>query len=40
MGPRGFPNNVSHELMIQTSSQSNKEIEVIHPPMQGTEMGH
>ena len=27
MGPRGFPSNVSQELMVQTSAQSGKEIQ-------------
>ena len=27
MGPRGFPPNVSQELMFQTSAQSYKEIQ-------------
>ena len=27
MGPRGFPPNVSQELMFQTSAQSDKEMQ-------------
>ena len=27
MGPRGFPPNVSQELIFQTSAQSDKEIQ-------------
>jgi hypothetical protein len=27
MGPRGFPTNLSQELMFQTSAQSNKKIQ-------------
>ena len=28
MGPRGFNPNVSQEIMFQTSSQSDKEIQI------------
>ena len=27
MGPRGFPPNVSQDIMFQTSAQSDKEIQ-------------
>ena len=27
MGPRGFPPNMSHDIILQTSSQSDKEIQ-------------
>jgi hypothetical protein len=27
MGQKGFPPNMSHELMLQTSAQSDKEIQ-------------
>ena len=27
MGPKGFPPSVSHEIMFQTSTQSDKEIQ-------------
>ena len=27
MGPRGLPPNVSHDIIFQTSSQSDKEIQ-------------
>ena len=27
MGPSGFPPNMSHEVMFQTSAQSDKEIQ-------------
>ena len=27
MGPRGFPPNMSHELIFQTSAQYDKEIQ-------------
>jgi hypothetical protein len=40
MGPRGFPPDMSQEIMFQTSLTLIRQSKVIHPPMKGTEMGY
>jgi hypothetical protein len=39
MGPRGFPPNVSQELMFKTSAQSDKEIQSYTPTNEGCRNG-
>ena len=39
MGPSGFPPNMSHELMFQTSAQSDKEIQSYQSANEGYQNG-